>query len=162
MDNLIDFENGSFVNINADTLGLELALEGRWQYDIRTRLSYTLQHTENRATDDSLPDSPLDLVKFNVSAPLYADKIFAGLEFQYTSSSHTVYYNLPEGEPDSPGFAVVNFTLFSQNLIKNLDASASIYNLLNNRYYEPATPLHLQSVIQQNGISFRIKLTYHF
>jgi iron complex outermembrane receptor protein len=166
MDNLIDIEDGSFTNINADTLGLELALEGRWEYDIRTRLSYTLQHTENRATDDSLPDSPMHLVKFNISAPLYADKIFAGLEIQYTSSSQTVFSGLGGGDtfagPDSPGYAVVNFTLFSQNLIKNLDASASIYNLLNNKYDEPSTPLHLQSVIQQDGISFRIKLTYHF
>jgi iron complex outermembrane receptor protein len=165
MDNLINLESGSFTNINADTLGLELALEGKWEYDIRTRLSYTLQHTENRATDDSLPDSPMHLVKFNVSAPLYADKIFAGLEIQYTSSSQTVFSGLSAGTlngADSPGYAVVNFTLFSQNLIKNLDASASIYNLLNNKYDEPSTPFHLQNVIQQDGISFRIKLTYHF
>ena len=165
MDNLINLESGSFTNINADTLGLELALEGRWEYDIRTRLSYTLQHSENRATDAGLPDSPMHLVKFNVSVPLYADKIFAGLEVQYTSSSHTVYSDFSGGTlngADSPGYAVVNFTLFSQNLIKNLDASASIYNLLNNKYDEPSTPFHLQNVIQQDGISFRIKLTYHF
>ncbi|MGC9944266.1 MAG: TonB-dependent receptor, partial [Verrucomicrobiota bacterium] len=45
MNNLIDVENGSFTNLNADTLGLELALQGKWKYGISTRLSYTLQHT---------------------------------------------------------------------------------------------------------------------
>ncbi|HSY19876.1 MAG TPA: TonB-dependent receptor, partial [Candidatus Acidoferrales bacterium] len=94
MDDLIDFQNGSFTNFNADTLGLEMALEGKWENQIRTRLSYTLQHTENRSSDAGLPDSPMHLVKFNVSAPLLRDKIFAGLEFQYTSSSHTVFSDL--------------------------------------------------------------------
>jgi outer membrane receptor for ferrienterochelin and colicins len=165
LDSLIDFENGSFTNFNADTLGLELALEGKWENEIRTRLSYTLQHTENRATDDGLPDSPLHLIKLNVSAPLLKDKIFAGLEIQYTSSSHTVYSDLSGDTlngPDSPGFAVVNFTLFSQNLVKNLDASVSIYNLLNNTYSEPATRFHLENAIQQDGLDFRLKLTYRF
>ena len=93
------------------------------------------------------------------------DKIFAGLEFQYTSSSQTVYTDvfgntLPG--PEAPGFAVLNFTLYSHNLLKNLDASASIYNLLGNKYDEPATRFHLQSVIPQDGLAFRVKLTYRF
>ncbi len=162
MDDLIDFLS-SYTNFNANTLGLELALEGQWQHDIRTRMSYTLQHSENSDTSVGLPDSPTHLVKFNVSAPVYKEKIFAGLEVQYTSSSHTTD---PSGvtltDSDSPGFTVVNFTLYSQNLVKNLDASASIYNLLNSQYDEPATRFHLQNVIQQDGITFRLKITYHF
>ena len=166
MDDLIDFLNSSYTNFNADTLGVELALEGKWEHDIRTRLSYTLQHTEDRDTDVGLPDSPTHLVKFNVSAPVFRDKIFAGLEVQYNSSSHTAYTDLSSGDtlrgPDSPGYVVVNFTLFSQNLVKNLDTSVSIYNLFNNQYDEPATRFHLQNVIQQDGITFRLKITYHF
>lgn len=168
MDDLIDIQNGSFTNFNANTLGTELALEGIWKGGIRTRLSYTLQHTENRDTDIGFPDSPMHLVKASVSAPLWQDKIFAGLEFQYTSASHTIM-TVPslggiqtEPGPDAPGFGVVNFTLYSHNLVKNLDVSASIYNLLNNKYEEPATIFHLQNVIQQDGIAFRVKLTYHF
>ncbi len=166
MDDLIDFLNSSYTNFNADTFGLELALEGKWEYDIRTRLSDTLQHTEDRNSGVGLPDSPMNLVKFNLSAPVFRDKIFAGLEVQYTSSSHTTYTDLATGDtvagPDSSGYAVVNFTLFSQNIVKNLDASASVYNLLNNEYDEPATRFHLQNVIQQDGITFRLKITYHF
>ncbi len=104
MDNLINLESGSFTNIVMLTsLGLNSRSEGRWEYDIRTRLSYTLQHSENRATDAGLPDSPMHLVKFNVSAPLYADKIFAGLEIQYTSSSHTVFSDLSGGTQSGAG-----------------------------------------------------------
>ncbi|MGH7950848.1 MAG: TonB-dependent receptor plug domain-containing protein [Limisphaerales bacterium] len=164
MDNLIDIQSGSFTNFNADTLGTELALEGIWENGIRTRVSYTLQHTENRDNDYGLPDSPMHLVKCDVSAPLWRDKIFAGLEFQYISSSHTVYTDAfgTQSGVDAPGFAIINFTLFSQNLLKNLDVSASIYNLLNNKYDVPATRFHEQSVIQQDGITFRLKATYHF
>lgn len=166
MDDLIDFLNSRYANFNADTLGTELALEGKWEYDIRTRLSYTLQHTQDRDSNAGLPDSPMHLVKFNLSAPVFKDKIFAGLEVQYTSSSHTTYTDLASGDtlagPDSPGYAVVNFTLFSQSIVKNLDTSVSVYNLLNNQYDEPATRFHLQNVIQQDGITFRLKITYHF
>ena len=164
MDDLIDFESGSFTNFNADTLGTELALEGKWESGISARLSYALQHAENRDNDDGLPDSPMHLIKFNVSAPLFSDKIFAGLEVQYTSKSHTVYDTFPGTftGADVPGFAVVNFTIFSQNLIKNLDISASIYNLLDKTYYDPSSDFHLQNEIQQDGRTFQIKLTYHF
>lgn len=169
MNDLIDIQNGSFTNFNADAVGLELALEGKWENGINTRLSYTLQHTENRETGDGLPDSPMQMIKFNVSAPLFRDKIFAGLEVQYTSRSHTVYteYTGPNtGDTllgaDVPGYATVNFTIFSQNLVKNLDISASIYNLLGKTYYDPVANFHLQNAIQQDGRTFRIKVTYRF
>lgn len=165
LDDLIDFQNGSFTNFNAGTLGTELALEGRWQNNFRARLSYTLQHTETRDTAAGLLNSPMHLVKLNVSAPLYQDKIFAGLEFQYTSQSHTVFTDAGGNTlmgADAAGYPVVNFTVFSQNLVKNLDASVSIYNLFNNKYDQPATRFHQQSVIEQDGTTFRVKLTYRF
>ena len=166
LDDLIDFKNGSFTNFNADTLGTELALEGKWQNGIRTRLSYTLQHTENRDTHAGLIDSPMHMIKFDGSVPLVKEKLFAGLEVQYTSSRHTVFTDPFSGgtfsAADAPGFAVVNFTLFSQNLVKNLDASASIYNLLDTTYYDPASRFHQQNVIRQDGRTFRLKLTYRF
>jgi outer membrane receptor for ferrienterochelin and colicins len=165
LDHLIDFQNGSFTNFNADTLGAELALEGKWTNGIQARVSYTLQHTEDRSSNAGLPDSPMHMIKFNISAPLVKDKLFAGLELQYTSKRHTVFSDL-SGDTltgaDAPDFAVVNFTLFSQNLIKNLDASASIYNLLDSTYFDPASRFHQQNVIRQDGRTFRLKLTYRF
>ncbi len=165
LNDLIDFENGSFTNFNAETLGTELALEGKWTNGIQTRLSYTLQHTQNRETHAGLPDSPMNMVKLNLSVPLLKDKLFAGLEVQYTSSRHTVFSDL-SGDTltgaDAPGFAVVNLTLLSQNLLKNLEASASIYNLFDTKYSDPSSRFHLQNVIPQDGRTFRLKLTYRF
>jgi iron complex outermembrane receptor protein len=57
---------------------------------------------------------------------------------------------------------VVNLTLFSQNIIKNLEFSASVYDLLNTQYWDPASDFHVEDVIEQNGRSFRVKVTYRF
>jgi outer membrane receptor for ferrienterochelin and colicins len=164
MDNLIAFENGGYVNFNADTIGMDIGLEAKWLDYFTARASYSLQRTEDRDANVGLPDSPENMIKLNISAPLLKDKIFAGLEVQYTSQSKTVFDNFPATipGPNSPGYTVVNFTLYSQNLIKNLDLSASVYNLLNTKYYEPASNFHLEPYIQQDGINFRLKLTYHF
>jgi iron complex outermembrane receptor protein len=66
-----------------------------------------------------------------------------------------------QGQP-AGGFAVVNLTLFSANLIKNVEFSGSVYNLLDRRYVDPASAFHVQDVIEQDGRTFRVKLTYRF
>jgi len=63
---------------------------------------------------------------------------------------------------DAGGYGILNLTLFSQNLIKNLEFSASVYNVLDRRYSDPASHFHVQDTIEQNGRTFRIKLTYRF
>lgn len=165
MDNLIVLENGNFNNLNADTIGMEAALTGAWTNGVRLRLSYTLQKFEDRSGVRNLPDSPEHLIKLNLSVPLYSDKLFAGLEFQYTSSRHTLHTTSTGSTMtglDADGFGVVNFTLLSQNLVKNLEVSASIYNLLDSRYSDPASRFHQQDTLARDGRTFRLKATYRF
>lgn len=113
-----------------------------------------------------LTDSPQHLAKLNVSVPLWKDQIFASLEVQYVSKRTTIYLDpvtfATEAGADAGGYGVVNLTLFSQNLVKGLDISASVYNLLDRSYSDPSTPLHVQNVIPQDGRAFRVKLTYRF
>jgi len=165
LDHLILFQSGSFANVNADARGMELALQGNWATGLRGRASYTLQKTENRSGGPDFPDSPEHLLKFNISVPVLRDKIFASLEYQYTTSRHTLY-STPSGltlvGQDTPAFGVLNVTLFSQNIVKNLELSASIYNVLDNSYADPSSRSHQQDQILQNGRSFRLKLTYRF
>ncbi len=109
------------------------------------------------------------MVKFDVVTPLIGDKLSAGLEFQYTSRRDSLStITGPGGQPitvqgvQAGGFAVVNFTLFSHDLVKNLEMSASIYNLLDCHYSDPASQFHVQDIIEQDGRSYRFNLTYHF
>lgn len=169
MQDLIIFNNGNYTNFNAETKGLELALEGFWTNGIRCRASYSLQDTEDHLVVWAMPDSPSHLVKLNVSVPLIPDKLFAGLEFQYTSGRRSLNTMTDSSGQlvtvqgmDADGFGIVNFTLFSQHLVKNLDLSASVYNLLDTRYDDPASRSHAQDRIRQAGRSFRLKATYRF
>jgi outer membrane receptor for ferrienterochelin and colicins len=169
MDHLIVFDDGSYTNLNAQTKGLELALEGSWTNGIRGRASYSFQYTKDDTVVWQMPDSPNDMFKVNLSVPLIKDKLFVGAEFQYTSDRFSLHNTTDaSGQPitvqgeDAGGYGVVNLTLFSQKIIKNVEFSASVYNLLNHRYADPASDFHIQDIIEQNGRSFRMKLTYRF
>jgi len=170
IDDLITFNSAPghqrFENLNAaEAEGMELAFEGFWPGMIRGRASYTFQHAEDSSTGKTLTDSPTHLGKLNVNVPLWQEKIFAGFEFIYVSrrtTTHLTPLGTAEAGADASGFGLINFTLFSQNLLKNLDLSAGIYNLLDKRYGDPATPFHQQDIIEQDGRSFRVKLTYRF
>jgi outer membrane receptor for ferrienterochelin and colicin len=169
MEDLLVFSSGSFTNFDAETKGLELALEGTWATGIRGRASYSFQDTRNSSVGWDMPDSPNHLLKLNLSVPLVMDKVFAGLEFQYTSNRRSLHNTTDaSGQPltvqgnEAGGFGVINLTVFSQKIVKNLEFSASVYNLLDRHYVDPASQFHVQDVIQQDGRTFRLKLTYRF
>jgi iron complex outermembrane receptor protein len=154
----------------AKAKGVEVALEALgsregWSKGIQARVSYTYQQAKNDETGETLTDSPHHLAKLNLSAPVWPDKIFAGVELQYTSDRRSVHIadtgQLLPGS-NAGDFVVVNLTLFSQTLVKNLELSASVYNVFDERYYDPASAWHVQDLLQQNGRTFRVKLTYRF
>ena len=136
--------------------GLEFELEGKWQNGIRGRLSYAVQRTEDTETKLRLTNSPVHLVKFNGVMPLIDDKLFLGLEEQYTSGRKTLAGNR------IGGYWITNLTLFNQKLYKGLELSASIYNLFGKKYGDPGAGEHVQDVLRQDGRNFRFKLTFRF
>jgi outer membrane receptor for ferrienterochelin and colicins len=136
--------------------GFETELEGHWEGGWMTRLSYTFTDAYDRSTGDTLNNSPRHLVKANAVAPLWQDKIFAGLELQAMSSRRTVQGN------ETGAFWVANVTLYSRELVKHLEFSASVYNLFDRRYDDPVSADYAENVVRQTGRTFRVKLTYHF
>ena len=138
---------------------MELALDGIWKSGLRGRASYTYQEAEDEATHSWLSNSPRNLGKLQVSVPLWRDKFFAGLEYLYVGRRET------DLGTSADGYSLVNITLFSQNIVKGLEFSVGVYNLLNHEFDDPAPQApspHLQDVIPQDGRSFRVKLTYRF
>ncbi len=165
MDDLIAYQSGRFDNIAAQSRGTELALEGNWAVGLRGRASYTFQKVENESSHRGFADSPVHLFKANLSVPLVKEKLFASMEYQYMTSRETVYTSSSGATvagAEAEGYGVVNFTLFSQNLLKNLEVSGSVYNLLNESYADPSSRFHLQDQLPRDGRSFRLKLTYRF
>jgi iron complex outermembrane receptor protein len=170
MHDLIVFSSGGFTNFDAQAAGFELALEGSWASGISGRASYSLQDTRNSSSVGwELPDSPQHLIKLNVIVPVIRDKLFAGAEFQYISDRKSLHNTTDiSGQPltvqgeQAAGFPIINLTLFSQKIVKNLEFSASVYNLLDRHYSDPASQFHVQDLIEQDGRTFRLKLTYRF
>jgi iron complex outermembrane receptor protein len=89
--------------------------------------------------------------------PLYRAKVFAGLELQALSARKSATTS-----ETTPGFLVANFTLFSHELVKGVTVSASSYNLFDHRYSDAIGPDFTQQFIQQDGRTFRVKLTCRF
>jgi len=154
-----DVADGLQIYRNIDTLetkGVELELEKRWDNGLKGLISYAYQETENKQTDKAVTNSPQHLVKANLMVPLLKDKIFAGLEEQYTSKR-----SLLDGS-DAGSFFITNLTFSTQNFIRGMEVSMSVYNLLGQTYADPASREHAQSAIEQDGLSFRLKMIYKF
>jgi iron complex outermembrane receptor protein len=151
--------DGFLVFRNVDKVeagGMELELEGKWKNGWSGRLSYALQETKDKETGKVLTNSPIHLIKLNGIVPIWKNKLFLGLEEQFTSGRKT----FTGGQAKS--FFTTNLTLFSQNLIKGLEISATVYNLFNKKYFDPVGEEHRQDKIEQDGIAFRFKMTYRF
>jgi len=151
-DGLVVYDN--LGEIEAKGMGLEV--EGRWPSGLEGRISYSLQFADLLGADSPLPNSPRSLVKFNLIAPILPEKLFAGLEVRYTSKRGTL------AGREIGDFAIANLTLFSKDLLKGLEFSTSVYNLFDKRYGDPGSGEHIQDTIEQDGRTFRVKLTYSF
>jgi iron complex outermembrane receptor protein len=151
-----------FRNINeVDARGFELELENRWANGLDGRISYTIQRTKNTLTGEPLTNSPEHLTKLNLTVPIAYEKVYAGVEEQYTSRRRTLAGNYAQG------FFITNLTLFSRNIVSRLELSASIYNLFDKKYDDPGSeapnpPYAVLDTIRQDGRSYRVKLTYRF
>jgi iron complex outermembrane receptor protein len=157
IDNLISEAAGVFRNVgHVSAKGLEMELEGKYAWGLMARTSYALQRAEDDNSHDELSNSPRHLAKASLIAPLYRDRIYAGLELQYNG------HVLTESRQRADDYWLANATLFTQRLWPGLEVSASVYNLFDTRYEHPVSTAHVQDVIEQPGRSFRVKLTYRF
>lgn len=154
-----DPASGDFQFINADGVtvaGVETRLEAHWSSGLRGQVSYTFAEAVEEATDGWPANSPRHLAQFGVVAPVHRDRVFLGFELQGLSERRTV-----RGTPVD-GCLVANVTLFSRELLKNLEVAASLYNLFDARYTDPAGPDFTQDAIEQDGRNFRVKFLYRF
>lgn len=141
------FTNSAGAHIN----GAEAEIEGRWDNGILARASYTRQQAISDIDGKQLVNSPANVFKGHLTLPLYRDKVFGSIELLYASDRLTLLRNR------TGSACLVNTTLFSRNLLPNLEASASVFNLFNQKYATPGGPEHLQDSLIQNGRTFLLK-----
>lgn len=161
-DNIISTSTSSGAqNQNArdvESVGVEAQIENTWGDGFQGRLSYSWQNTVNEKTGEPLSNSPEHMVKLNFIAPLWQDKVFLGFETQFMSSRKTL--NIKNGRVGD--YVISNLTLFTQNWVKGLELSAGLYNIFDERYFDPASADHTQNAIQQDGLQFRVKGSLDF
>ena len=143
-----------YANIGSvEAKGVEFEFQGCWSNGLRGVVSYTLTDTHDDQTGTQLDNSPQHLVKINLTVPVYRDKVSAGVEAQYTSDRTTI-----TGQTVGD-FYVVNLTLFAHKFWSGWEASASLYNIFDDKYRDPAAG---NDSVLQYGRTFRVKLTYRF
>jgi len=156
---LVSLPDGLLQNQNTgdvESHGIEAQLEGTWVNGFQSRISYAWQETKNKLTNKRLTNSPEHMIKLNLIAPLWSEKIFIGFESQYMSQRKTPL----ESEVDDVFLS--NLTLFTQDWVKGVEMSAGLYNLFDQKYFDPGSEEHTQNGIEQNGLTFRVKTSIQF
>jgi len=141
---------------SVDVKGGGLELEGHWKHGFRARASYTFAEAVDNETGRLLENSPKHVGKLQLTMPIYPEKAFAGFELIASSARQTAQRN------ELSGHVLANVTLFSHQIARNLEVSASVYNVFDKKYHDPASPDFAQELNPQDGRTFRVKLTYKF
>lgn len=139
-----------------DALGTEVEFVSKFENGLQGCVTYTYTDAWDTAIKARLENSPEHMVKVNVIVPLLKNRLFAGAEVQYMSPRRSIA-EVQVGER-----FIANLTLFSQNMLPGLEVSASIYNLFDKKYSDPARGGQPMSIIEQDGRLFRVKMTYSF
>jgi outer membrane receptor for ferrienterochelin and colicins len=131
--------------------GLELEAQMRLWGDADAHLSYALQEARDRATGDILTNSPRQMLKGRVSAPLFGTGSSVALEMLGIGSRQTI------GGNQLPATATANLTI-TKSLGRSFEVVGTVRNLFDVDYAIPASNSHLQDSIPQNGRTFRVGL----
>jgi len=136
--------------------GADIEAEYVAETGLKLRTSYSYVKAKYKATNEIPPNSPQNMLKMNLSKPFFDRKIDGAIESQYMGERLS-----PKGTRVS-GFSVTNLSITSDKIIDDLILSASIYNLFDETYADPASEEHVQEQITQDGRNFRLKATYSF
>jgi iron complex outermembrane receptor protein len=150
-DGALQYQNADIV----DGKGVEAAVIGRWKR-ISARLSLSFQDLRYAGSDAWLSNSPRELGKLHLTIPLYRDRLSAGVEALYAGRRSTL-----SGQA-LPRFALTNLTLLSSSLLPGLSVSATVTNLFDQTYSDPASEEHVQDSIRQDGRAFRVRAVVRF
>jgi len=149
--------NVFFTNAGSlDLRGLDLELGRRLLGGLEGKVSFSFQDVRNPSIQMPVTNSPKELVQASLSVPLIRQKMFASMDLQYVSKRATLTGQY------SAAYVVPNVTLFSKEILKGWELSASLYNVFDHKYADPGGNGLAENVFFRNGRSFRIKIGYKF
>ena len=131
--------------------GLEFEAQMRLWRGAEGHMSYALQNATDQATGATLTNSPRQMAKARVSAPLFGPGSSVAVEVLGIGSLRTVGGNQLDAS------TTANLTVIKP-LGRSLELIGSIRNVFNLDYAVPASADHVQDAIPQNGRTFRVGL----
>jgi outer membrane receptor for ferrienterochelin and colicins len=153
----VDVATGNAVFVNAGSLvlrGLDFALPRSLPRGLEGTVGYSLEEATNTSTRTAVTNAPKHLVQASLSVPLVKQRVFASMDLQYVGKRSTLAGQY------TGAYVVPNFTLFTRDVLKRWEISASLYNAFNQKYADPAGNGLAENIIVQDGRSFRIKVGY--
>lgn len=139
-------------------------LEGEWRWEAWSgRLGYSYQRARDLENHTNLVNSPDSLVKAKLSRDFLNRSLTLSGELQYLSQVDTLVAGVRGGD-----YALLHLTALARDLlVKDLDATVSVHNLLNQEYGTPGSNEHVehgysQALIPQDGRTLIFKLEYRF
>jgi iron complex outermembrane receptor protein len=135
---------------------MEFELRRKSSWGLEAGVSYSFMGVKDVPSGEPLINSPRHLGKLNFSTPLVRNKVFASLNLEYMSRRRTL------SGAYAGGHAVPSLTLFSRDVLRGWEISASVYNFSNTKYGDPGAAEHREDVIYQDGRTFRLKVAYRF
>lgn len=152
--------DGHFQYQNAGTAqatGIDVEVIGRAVNGVQGKASLDYVDGHNDGVG-SLPldNSPRHMAKLNLIVPLAHQQLFASVEGQFLGRRLTLL------QDSLSSYQVFNFTLLGHALGRHMDVSGSIFNVMDKKYVDPGRPEDPEDAIQQDGRSFRVKITGRF
>jgi len=142
---------------SAQATGMDVELSGRANNGVQGKASFDYVHAYDEGMGHpALDNSPGPMAKLNVIVPLIDQRLTAGVEGQFLGRRLTLL------QDSLSSYQVFNVTLLGHTVGKHLDLAASVFNVLDKRYFDPGRPEDPEDAIQQDGRSFRIKITGRF
>jgi len=131
--------------------GLEFEAQMRLWHGADGHMSYALQEAIDQATGETLPNSPRQMGKGRVSAPLFGTGSSLAVEVLAIGRRQTL-------SGDWAGAATTANVTVVKPLGQTLEIFGTIRNLFDVDYAVPASSEHVQDTIPQNGRTFRVGL----
>jgi iron complex outermembrane receptor protein len=155
---LVSDDEGVLSYVNAGRVaarGVEFEGEVR-QEGVQWLASYAWQRARDRDSREELTNSPRHLVKSRVTLMgVTADAATLGVELLATSGRITV------ARRSVPGHLVANVT-YAHPINRQLDITATMRNVFDVEYSDPASEEHRQDVIPQDGRTFYLGLRWNW
>jgi outer membrane receptor for ferrienterochelin and colicins len=136
-----------------DAKGLEFEVAAERSSGLGARASYTVTSTSDTGVYTRPVNAPVTQAKLNGTSPL-SRHAFASLQVMYVGPM-TDYRGTRV-----PSYLLPNVTVNTSQLWGGWVFSSTIYNATNRRWFSPMGPTDPEDKIQQDGRTWRFKVTY--